>query len=222
MAAMMDAIIVPFAAIGGEESARILLDGRLLQAIHKFCCVNILMCCYSVLAEEVSKKMPQWLTPSFPPSPSPFLADPSISNPLLPPLLAPLPPSRFYFYFLPPLDTRELRSEDESAGEGIAGDKRRSSKKQQQEALRSKYISLTQQVEGGIQSLLRIRANDPYRKFSTRFVKGDWRGWGKIRGSKVIPAPAAGLLQKAFAEEMRRRQKDDVIVNKSSVVASQA
>eukprot|EP01031_Cornospumella_fuschlensis_P031180 gene31180-37687_t len=214
MAAMMDAIIVPFAAIGGEESARILLD-----------------------AEEVSKKMPSWLAPSFPPSPSPFLADPSYpsaANPLLPPILAPLPPSRFYFYFLPACDTRDLNKRTDASivdgvGGGVNGETTssnidmRKSKMQQQAALRKTYVTLTQQVEAGIQSLLRLRASDPYRNFSTRFVKGGWRGWGKDRktsGDRVaskFPAPTPDVLQNMYQVEMMRRQRINAVASKSNV-----
>eukprot|EP01031_Cornospumella_fuschlensis_P031049 gene31048-37527_t len=215
MAAMMDAIIVPFAAIGGEESARILLD-----------------------AEEVSKKMPSWLAPSFPPSPSPFLADPSYpsaANPLLPPILAPLPPSRFYFYFLPACDTRDLNKRTAASVDGVedgrggngetisSNSDMRKSKMHQQAALRKTYVTLTQQVEAGIQSLLRLRASDPYRNFSTRFVKGGWKGWGKDRktsGDRVaskFPAPTPDVLQSMYQVEIMRRQRIDAVVSKSNV-----
>ena len=125
MAALFDAIIVPFAAVGIADSVNIVLDANDILSLPVF----------GDRAREASSRLPQ--------------ARPGGNDSFIAPISIPKAPSRNYFIFENPIDTRELNVYDKEQSKKF-------------------YLNVKQSVQRGISTLLKIRDSDPYREWLPR------------------------------------------------------
>lgn len=143
MAALFDAIIVPFAGIGIADSVNILLDGEEVASLP-------------IIGESVrrqSRKMPT--------------ARAVGNESFLTPIAIPQLPSRLYFLFQKPVDTRELNVYDKKA-------------------CKTAYKQVREEVVSALEILQKFRAADPYRDFLPRAV------YELAAGSQAPTAPLNG------------------------------
>jgi pimeloyl-ACP methyl ester carboxylesterase len=125
MAGMFDALIVPFAAIGIADSVDIVLDANDIINLPFF----------GERAMALNENIPQ--------------ARAGGNESFIAPISIPKAPSRNYFLFEHPIDTRELNIYD---------------KKQSKEI----YHKVKNSIENGISTLIKIRDSDPYKDFLPR------------------------------------------------------
>ena len=125
MAGLFDAIIVPFGAIGIADSVEMILDSDELM--------NLPLFGDRIRTSGQSK-------PS---------ARPGRDESLVAPLSIPKAPSRCYFLFQEPIDTRTLNIYDK-------------------DACKDMYDKVQKSVRSGIQELQSFRKKDPYRDFLPR------------------------------------------------------
>lgn len=108
--------------------------------------------------------------------------DVSLKDLLVPPLVAPIPPSRFYFLFMKPFDTQE-----------VGGRSKKEAKKLYQE--------IQSTLETGIQSLLKYREYDENRNFWPRIVK-------EVVSGNEAPHPSAALLEEILVTGLQNIQSE--------------
>lgn len=119
MAAMFDAIVVPFSAIGMADSVNIVLDGSEILNLPFI----------GERMQTLNANIPQ--------------ARPGGNDSFTPPFAVPKMPSRNYFLFQQPFDTRDVNMYNK-------------------ENCKEVYNNLKKQVEDGIETLIRFREADPY------------------------------------------------------------
>jgi len=140
MAAMNDAIIVPFAAVGMADSVSFLADNSDVQN-------NAWL---KQRAETFLDQMPQ--------------ARAGVNETQTPPILAPGLPSRNYFLFDEPFDTRDIAMNNKTQCKEL-------------------YQQVQNRLENAIGTLLYVREQDPYKDFAPRFA------YERITGRQA-PAPS--------------------------------
>lgn len=128
MAGMFDAIIVPFAAIGIADSVDIIFDSN-----------DIMSMPFGLgdRARNISAKIPQARAGG-------------IEN-FISPIAIPKTPSRNYFIFETPIDTRQVNIYDKEESKKL-------------------YNEVKQSVERGIETLIELRESDPYKDFLPRIT----------------------------------------------------
>jgi hypothetical protein len=125
MAGLFDAIIVPFAGVGIADSVSMLLDADEISQIP-------------ILGDRVANSNSNIRS-----------ARAGMNESFIAPLSLPKAPSRVYFMFQQPIDTRELNIYDKAAS-------------------RATYDKVQRAVRAGIEELLHFRKSDPFRDFLPR------------------------------------------------------
>eukprot|EP01035_Chromulina_nebulosa_P020813 gene20813-26981_t len=127
MAVVMDAIIVPFASIGTADSVDIILDSDEMMKLPFI----------GQRLKLLQKNLPQARVGS--------------NDSLLLPLARPKIPSRQYFLFQKPFDTRQISSSNKTL-------------------CKESYLYLKSQVQDGLNTLIQFREKDPYSDFFKRII----------------------------------------------------
>eukprot|EP00981_Chlorochromonas_danica_P007123 scaffold1560_cov177-Ochromonas_danica.AAC.8 len=172
MAAQLDAIIVPVAAIGAAESAAILFDAEEMQRLWPKLRDDAVK-----RAKAIPHARPEGFTALNDTSKA---NDVSLKDLLIPPLVAPIPPSRFYFLFMKPFDTQEVGGRSKKEAKIL-------------------YQEIQSTLETGIQSLLKYREYDENKNFWPRIVK-------EVVSGNEAPHPSAALLEEILVADLQNIQ----------------
>mmetsp|Transcript_5731 Transcript_5731/g.16088 ORF Transcript_5731/g.16088 Transcript_5731/m.16088 type:complete len:154 (+) Transcript_5731:2054-2515(+) len=153
MAAKFGAVIVPFGAIGSEDSLQYIMDSQ--EVIDN---PQVLRTLFGSNSDEIVKALSQTQARR-------GVNANAVDDYMVPPIVAPSVPSRFYYYFRKPI---VLSLED-------ANDR---------EKCNEIYRAVKADVQDSIAYLIENRENDPYRDFVKRVV---YEGLSKEQAPTFTP-----------------------------------